>query len=123
MKRSASFLALLILILSATAAFGQSREDRSRRFDNPLLDDVVQMTKEQMPDSTILAFLRARKTRLEEDIRAADLIALHRAGVSDRVIEYIAAVADIEGPGDDRDHDRDRSADRGDSAPDPGDDG
>src|SRR6478672_74564 len=104
MKRSAPLLALLILIFSTAAASGQSRGDRRQRFDNPILDDVVEMTNAQLPDSTILAFLRARKARLEEDIRAADLIALHRAGVSDRVIEYIAAVADIDGPAD-RDRD------------------
>src|ERR1700693_5894553 len=58
MKRLAIFSA--ILILSAAAALAQSGP-HSTRFSNPLLNDVVRMTKGGMPDATIVAYVKARR--------------------------------------------------------------
>src|SRR5262249_4546730 len=85
------FAVLLFASLSALA-----QPARSGRFANPLLDDVVQMTRAQLPEQTILAFLRARQTRLETDVTADDLARLHRAGVSDRVVSFIAGVSGLD---------------------------
>ena len=92
MKRNLVFSAVLLFV--ALNALGQSR--REARFANPLLDDVVQMSRAQLPEATILAFVRARQARLETDVTADDLIRLHHAGVSDRVVGYIASVSGLE---------------------------
>jgi hypothetical protein len=92
MKRNLILSAVLLFV--ALNALGQSR--RQARFANPLLDDVVQMSRAQLPEATILAFVRARQARLETDVTADDLIRLHRAGVSDRVVGYIAGISGLE---------------------------
>ena len=101
MKRILGASAFLTLILVTAAASAQThpqaRYDRQQySFDNRLLDDVVEMTREQMPESSILSFLHARRSRLSYDVSAQDLIRLHRAGVSDRVVDYIASVVGID---------------------------
>jgi hypothetical protein len=83
-----------VLLFAALNALGQSRQQA--RFANPLLDDVVQMSRAQLPEATILAFVRARQSRLETDVTAGDLVRLHRAGVSDRVVEFIASISGLE---------------------------
>src|SRR6266496_3999351 len=93
-----------VLLFVALNALGQSRQQA--RFANPLLDDVVEMSRAQLPEATILAFLRARQARLETDVTADDLIRLHRAGVSDRVVESIASISGLEN----RPADREREA-------------
>jgi hypothetical protein len=92
MKRNLVLSAVLLFV--ALNALGQSR--RPARFANALLDDVVQMSRAQLPEATILAFVRARQARLETDVTADDLIRLHRAGVSDRVVGYIAGISGLE---------------------------
>jgi len=92
MKRNLVLSAVLLFV--ALNALGQSR--REARFANPLLDDVVQMSRAQLPEATILAFVRARQARLETDVTADDLIRLHRVGVSDRVVGYIASISGLE---------------------------
>ena len=73
MKRSLAAAAILLLAsLAATA------EPRPRaKFDNPLLDDVVEMTAADVPEATIMAFVRARGARLESEVSAKDV---HRMG-------------------------------------------
>ncbi|MEO8432353.1 MAG: hypothetical protein ABI592_12650 [Acidobacteriota bacterium] len=92
MKRAPLLLA--ILFLGALGASAAPREPQ--RFSNPLLDDVVEMTNAEVPDATVLAFLRARRSRLGEDVTAQDLIRLHRAGVADAIVAYIAGEAGLD---------------------------
>lgn len=99
MKRAAAFS--VILLLGALAAFGQP--PLLRRFSNPLLDDVVQMTRAGLSDATIVAYVKARRARLDSDLSADDLIRLQQAGVSETVVRYIAGVAAIEAPVANRD--------------------
>lgn len=67
MKRTLALSAILLLaFLTATASAQSSSDRREQRFDNPILDDVVEMTRSQLPESTIVAFVRARKSRLSE---------------------------------------------------------
>jgi hypothetical protein len=122
MKRILGASGLLLLTLLTGTAFAQSTappandrpndrqpyRERSHRFDNRLLDDVVEMTHAQLPESSILAFLHSRRSRLSYDVHAQDLIRLHRAGVSDRVIDYIAGIAGIDEEGQYNDRHRDR---------------
>jgi hypothetical protein len=86
-----------VLLFASLSALGQISETRRpARFANPILDDVVQMSRAELPNETILAFVRARRARLETDVTGEDLIALHRSGVSNRVVEYIASVSGLE---------------------------
>lgn len=95
MKRAAVLAA--ILLSGSLAAFADTRSDPP--FANPLLDDVVEMTRADIPDTTILAFLRVRRARLEADVTAEDLIALRRAGVHAEIVEYIARQSAVEQSG------------------------
>jgi uncharacterized membrane protein YgcG len=120
MKRNLVLFA--VLLFTSLNALGQSRQ--SGRFANPLLDDIVQMSRAELPEQTILAFVRARQARLETDVTADDLIRLHRAGVSDRVVAYIASISGLENRRADRDRDSGMSydSDSSSAAPvDPGD--
>jgi hypothetical protein len=85
-----------LCLLGSLAVLGESRPPR--RFANPLLDDVVDMTRAEIPDATILAFLRVRRTRLENDVTAQDLIQLRREGVADEIIQYVASQSGVEFP-------------------------
>jgi hypothetical protein len=85
----------VILLLGAVAAFAEPTQ--SRRFSNRLFNDVVEMTRAGLSDETILAYVRARRIRLDADVSADDLIRLRQSGVSENVVRYIAGVADIEG--------------------------
>ena len=50
MKRTLAVSAVLLLTLLTATASAQSRsERRQQRFDNPILDDVVEMTRAQLP--------------------------------------------------------------------------
>jgi hypothetical protein len=94
MNTTKSLLGCAVLLFASLTALGQP--EPSRRFENSLLNEVVQMTRAQLPDAAIVAYLRARATRLEADVTAGDLIRLHRAGVSARVIEFIASASGVE---------------------------
>lgn len=97
MKRAA-LLGALVLAVSA-AAFGASPEPAPPpRFENPLLETVVEMTHAGVPTPTILAFLRVRRVRLQTDIEAADLLRLRAEGVAEEVIEYISKQSRVEIP-------------------------
>ncbi len=76
-----------------------------RRYSNRLMNDVVQMTRAGLSDSTIVAYVKARRSRLG-DMTADDLISLRQAGVSEPVVAYIAGAAGIQG-----DYDREAQMD------------
>jgi hypothetical protein len=95
MKRLAAFSAILILGASLAAAQTASP---STRFSNPLLNDIVRMSKAGMPNDTIIAYTQARQARLDEALTAEDLIELRRAGVGEPVVRYLAGVATFEAP-------------------------
>lgn len=97
MKRAAVRAALALLLLAGPAA-GQGEPRPARRFANPLLDDVAAMTRAEIPDATILAFLRVRRARLESDITAQDLVRLRDDGVHDEILRYIASQSGVEAP-------------------------
>lgn len=108
MKRTLAFLASLFL--GTLAAFGQTTTSQER-FENRLLEDVVKMTAAELPDATIVAYVRARRARLDDDVTADDLIRLRRIGVSEEVVAAIARLTGIHDRfaerADDRDRDRD----------------
>jgi hypothetical protein len=89
MKRLAIFSA--ILILSSSAVLAQSSPPL-RRFSNPLLNDLVRMTRAGMPDATIVAYVKARRAGMDS-VTADDLMQLHRDRVGEPVIQYLAGVA------------------------------
>jgi uncharacterized membrane protein YgcG len=103
-SKTLSLSAILLLgSLAATAQTAPSHQSSQspraalrHQFDNPLLNDVVQMTRAQLSDATIIAYVRSRRTRLQADITANDLIRLRRAGVSDTVISFVASVTGLE---------------------------
>lgn len=98
MKRAVLFSLGALCLLGTLGALGETPPQRQNRFANPLLDDVVQMAQAEVPDATILAYLRVRRARLETDVSAQDLIELHRQGVSDGIVEYIADQSGVEAP-------------------------
>ena len=92
MKRSIAFSVVLLL-----AAAGMSAQSaRPRGFANPLLNDVVEMSRASLPDETIIAYVKARQARLDADVTAGDLIRLRQAGVSDSVVRYIAGASSVD---------------------------
>ncbi len=95
MKRAFIFSA--ILLLASSAAFAESRSPS--RFSNRLFNDVVEMTRAGLSDETIVAYVKARRARLDADVSAEDLIQLRQAGVHETVVRYIAGASGIEGPG------------------------
>ena len=99
MKRALAFSAILLLVAAAASA----QTTRPRRFSNSLLNDVVEMTRASLPDETIIAYVKARRARLDGDVSAEDLIRLRQAGVSDAVVRSIAGVVGPAGPSSGRD--------------------
>jgi hypothetical protein len=91
MKRLAILAA--IFILSAAAALAQTGAHSQQ--SNPLLNDVVRMTKAGMSDTTIVAYVKARHAGTDS-VSADDLIQLRRAGVGEPVIQYLAGVAALD---------------------------
>lgn len=96
MKRMAAFLA--ILFLGTCLASAQTKQS-SARFSNPLLNDVVRMSDAGMRPDTIVAYVKARESRLDMALTADDLIELRRANVHEHVIEYLASAASFAGAG------------------------
>ncbi len=94
MKRTAVLSAILLLVTLAASA----EPAPARRFSNPLFNDVVQMTRAGLSDATIVAYVKARRARLEADVNADDLIRLRQAGVSESVVGYIAGVEGMNVP-------------------------
>ena len=95
MKRVLVFSA--ILFLGALAAFAQPGSPS--RFSNRLFNDVVEMSRAGLSDETIVAYVRARRARLDADVSAEDLIRLRQAGVHETVVRSIAEVSGTEAPG------------------------
>ena len=92
MKRA--LLLSAVLLLSASAAFAEPRA--SSRFSNRLFNDVVEMTRAGLSDETIVAYVKARRSRLDSDVNADDLIRLRQAGVSEAVVGTIAGITGLD---------------------------
>lgn len=92
MKRSAIFSAFLIVC----AAVALAQSPPPTRFSNSLLNDVVRMTKAGMADATIVAYVKARRARLDSTLSADDLIQLRGSGVDEPVIQYLAGVGALD---------------------------
>ena len=101
MKRLAVFSAILFLALGASVAAAQTHSHAApaTHFSNPLLNDIVRMSAAGMRNDTIIAYVRARQSRLDVALTADDLIELRRAGVEEPVIQYLASVASFAGGG------------------------
>jgi hypothetical protein len=112
-KRAAAFSVILLFLFGALAAVAEPSPPR--RFSNPLLDDVVQMTRAGLSDATIVAYLNSRRARLDTDLNADDLIRLQKAGVSETVVRYIASAGALDAPPV-RDRDQDVTYDSGDGS-------
>ncbi|HEX5855436.1 MAG TPA: hypothetical protein VFZ57_07430, partial [Thermoanaerobaculia bacterium] len=84
-----------ILLLGASLASAQPRP--SPRFSNRLFTDVVEMTRAGLSDATIVAYVKARRARLDSDVSAGDLIRLRQAGVSETVVGTIAGITGLDG--------------------------
>ncbi|HEY6147879.1 MAG TPA: hypothetical protein VIZ69_09280 [Thermoanaerobaculia bacterium] len=90
-----------VLLLGSATLFAQT--EAPRRFSNRMLGDVVQMTRAGLSEATIIAYVKARRSRLEVDVTADDLIQLRRSGVSENVVRYIAGAVNLQVPeGSDR---------------------
>jgi len=83
---------VLFATLNASLLVAQSRSAPSQ-FSNPVLDEVARMAAAGSSDTTIVAYIRARRARLEPGPTADDLIRLKQVGVSERVIEYLAGIS------------------------------
>jgi hypothetical protein len=101
MKRALIFSA--ILLLGASAAFAERVSPT--RFSNRLFNDVVEMTRAGLSDATIVAYVKARRSRLDSDVNADDLIRLRRAGVSEAVVGTIAGITGLDGGPSGQGHD------------------
>lgn len=88
-KRSVALLVISIFVSAFAFAQGESS---STRFSNPFLNDVVRMTKAGLSDATIVAYVKARRARLDSELSADDLIHLRRSGVTETVIQYLARI-------------------------------
>jgi hypothetical protein len=108
----------LVLFGSLTASFltAQARSAPTE-FSSPVLDEVARLSAGGASDATILAFLHARRARLESAPSADDLIRLKQIGVSEKVIEYLAGISSPIDRGRER-----RRAVRNEDAPDDGSD-
>lgn len=93
MKQALAFSA--ILLFGASMASAQPRP--SRAFSNRLFTDVVEMTRAGLSDATIVAYVKARRARLDSDVSAGDLIRLRQAGVSETVVGTIAGITGLDG--------------------------
>ncbi|HKA36877.1 MAG TPA: hypothetical protein VKH43_08660 [Thermoanaerobaculia bacterium] len=99
MKRLAAFSAILMLALCASVASAQtSRPQYTTQSGNPILNEVVRMSSAGMRAETIIAYVRARQSRLDP-LTADDLIELRRAGVDETVIQYLASVGTFDDRG------------------------
>jgi len=100
MKKLATLSAILMLALGASLAAAQTPQSRSSiHFSNPMLNEVVRMSNAGMRSDTIIAYVRARESRLDAELTADDLIELRRAGVDESVIQYLAGASAYAGGG------------------------
>ncbi len=89
-----SFALSIALLLASVVLLAEPASPR--RYSNRLMNDVVQMTRAGLSDSTIIAYVKARRSRLA-DVTAEDLITLRQQGVSEPVVAYVAGTAGIQG--------------------------
>ena len=83
----------LVLFGSLTASLLTAQARRApTQFSSPVLDEVARLSAGGASDATILAFLHARRARLESPPSADDLIRLKQIGVSEKVVEYLAGI-------------------------------
>jgi hypothetical protein len=92
-KRSAPLLVISIFVSAIAFAQGESSPTR---FSNPFLNDVARMTKAGLSDATIVAYVKARRARLDSELSADDVIRLRRTGISEAVIQYLASVTPLD---------------------------
>ncbi len=109
MKPTLAACAILILGVSLASA----EPGPSPRFSNRLFIDVVEMTRAGLSDATIVAYVKARRSRLDADIDAGDLIRLRQAGASEAVVGYIAGITGLDAgqnsPDDEKSYDSDEA--------------
>ncbi len=95
--------ACAIFLVGASLAMAEPRQ--APQFSNRLFTEIVQMTQAGLADATIIAYVKARRSRLETDVSANDLIRLRQAGVSENVVGAIAGLTGLEGGGSRSDSD------------------
>ena len=78
-------LAFSVLFAGSVLLPGESRTP-------PVLDEIVRMTKGGALDVSVLAYARAHRLELPEELSVAALQWLRGAGVSERVVSYMSAI-------------------------------
>ena len=86
-----SFVLVAAPALAATPGKRPLAPATTAKLSDPLLEDVVRMTRAGIPEPAIVAFVRARRARLES-VTADDLIALEREKVGEHVLSYLAEI-------------------------------
>ena len=90
MKRAVTFS---FLLACAGLLLGDSPDSRSPSRESPsLLQDLVRMTNGGFSGETILAYAKAHRVELPSEVSSDDLLWLRKAGVSETVIRYMAAI-------------------------------
>ena len=95
MKRAVAislFLACSGLLLADSPGSGGPA-----RQEPPLLRDLVRMTGAGLSDATVLAYAKAHRLELPPELSADDLVWLRKSGVSETVVQYMAAI-DVRAP-------------------------
>jgi hypothetical protein len=90
-------VAVSVLLAACSMALADSREPRSsaRPASSPsvrVLEDLVRMSKAGSSDATVLAYARAHRTELPEELSDSTLRWLRASGVSERVVRYMSAI-------------------------------
>jgi hypothetical protein len=83
-------VAFSVLFAGSVLLLGESRTP-------PVLDEIVRMTKSGASDVSVLAYARAHRLELPEELSVAALQWLRGAGVSERVVSYMSAI-DVRAP-------------------------
>jgi len=78
-------VAFSVLFAGSVLLLGESRTP-------PVLDEIVRMTKTGASDVSVLAYARAHRLELPEELSVAALQWLRGAGVSERVVSYMSAI-------------------------------
>jgi hypothetical protein len=78
-------VAFSVLFAGSVLLLGESRTP-------PVLDEIVRMTKSGASDVAVLAYARAHRLELPEELSVAALQWLRSTGVSERVVSYMSAI-------------------------------
>ena len=78
-------VAFSVLFAGSVLLLGESRTP-------PALAEIVRMTKAGASDVSVLAYARAHRLELPEELSVAALQWLRGAGVSERVVSYMSAI-------------------------------